>query len=205
MSSVRTKTIMIAPEGVEESIIEGQPYFVMEGDDGVGRIEVYNATHIPILIRHGYTTEREETMVRPGVQAGAGPIDVDELGRGGLQDALRERGVSFPPDASRVALADIADAWNMARSRRGRGTGQAAADARPATPAPAAAPAASTPAPAPLTKAVEEDFGSLSYDDLKGWLVGHGVAFPANPKKADLIRMCQETLAAQAPKAAAAS
>lgn len=185
----RVKTILEAPEGAEESNIEGTTYFVEIDDAGRSIVTTNTPSHVETLKHHGYKVLQEISLAAPAAQKGL--IEIDELGRSGLMAALTDRGTTYPPDASRGDLESIAQAWNQ--SRRGR---PRAVDAAPVAGEPDKEPA--------LVKKADAgpDIDALSYDDLKGWLTAHGVAFPPSPKKADLIRMCKETLAAQKPAAA---
>lgn len=51
-------TVMQAPKGVTQSVIEGHTYEVPAD----GRIKVITDSHIPVLTRHGYTPAVEEDL-----------------------------------------------------------------------------------------------------------------------------------------------
>lgn len=206
---MREKYILQAPDGVEESNIEGTMYW--PDPENEGRIETTNVRHKDVLIRHGYTLDSTVSIMAPAQVKG--PIDHEEMGRSQLASSLKDRGVSYPENGSREELVSIAAAWNQARLRR---SGKAADPA----PAPAPQPVAAAPAPQPHATAetppstpqgggaapadTAVDFTASSYDELKGWLVGHGVAFPANTPKKRLVEMCQEAYAALVAKRQAA-
>lgn len=192
MITNRTRYTLKAPDGVTESLILGLPYW----PDDEGEVTTASPEHRDILKQHGYVQTAEVSIMPPATVRG--PIEVDEMGRSMLAAALQERGVSFPAEADRPMLADIAAAWNAARVRA-RGaqiTAEAITPAAAAAPAPVAtitAPPA-PPAGSGVTDA-EVDFTKESYNDLKGWLTARGVSYPANTPKVQLVEMCQKTLA----------
>lgn len=197
----RVKTNLRAPEGVEESIIEGTYYWP---DPETGEVTTTNENHVKVLRQHGFTVTGTVSIMKPAAALGA--IDHDELGRQGLAAALRERGLSFPESATRSEMAEIAEGWNRAR-RRGNGSVSSAAlqMAQEAPRTPAATFAAPTP-PAPtgatppaggdgdaagaaVTGAV--DFGEATYEELKGWLTARAIAYPGNSSKKALREMAE--------------
>lgn len=198
---MRVKYILQAPEGVSESVIEGTPYWPDEDN----RIETTNPNHLPVLKLHGYKVVTEVALAPPVRVRTHTPIDVDDLGRTGLIDALQARGVSFPEVASRQDLAEIATSWNTARAAP-----QTARAAPPPRPMPTEAPRAAAPAdlsppaqvvhdaaPAPATDKAPHDFAAYGYEDLKGWLSARGVAFQGNAAKKVLIELATKFHAGQ--------
>lgn len=190
---MRTKYILQAPEGVSESVIEGTPYW----PDEDGRVETTNPNHVPVLKLHGYTVVTEVKLAPPVRTRTHAAIDVEDLGRTGLVDALQARGVSYPEAASRQDLAEIAQSWNAARAMPAEAPRPAPPAAPVAAPAPAPAPVAQTPAAAPEARAPSQaanphDFSTYGYEDLKGWLAGRGVEFPGNAAKKVLIDLAQK-------------
>jgi hypothetical protein len=209
--SNRVKYTLAAPYDVTESVIEGTYYWPEDAGDGTYVVTTTNELHRDLLVRHGYTPKGEVSILPPAKAHGA--IETDELGRGQLAAALTERGVSYPLDATRGELAEIADAWNGAR-RRGRlaHTPEKTAAEAPQAPAAVHAPAAQVKPAGEPEKGQgggvegEVDFGEASYDELKGWLAAHGVSFPPNTKKVDLRAMAEQAHAAlKTPKTSAAA
>lgn len=212
----RVKTTLKAPLGVTEACIEGTYYWPDENGD----VDTTNATHAKILTQHGFAKTAEVSIMAPA--AAKGPIDVDELGRAQLQSALSERGLAYPDTASRAELAEIAAGWNAARRRGFQAPAgsrvaaevvarepifETAAAARAAEPRLAAEDAAAGGGAPETVEKIEADpdFGDASYDELKGWLAAHGVAFPPNTPKKTLREMAEtEFTAIKARKAAAA-
>lgn len=198
--SDRVKYLLTAPDGVEESNIEGTMYW----PDEDGRVETTNDRHRDVLLRHGYTLSGQVSIAAPA--ASRGVIEVDELGRAQLAAALAERGLQYPETASRAELAEIAEGWNHAR-RRGRAAQAQVAEARADALAKAeeSESPASTPTPAPAATRGEIDFGAATYDELKGWLAAHGIAYAANTPKVKLREMAEAAFAElKKPRAEAA-
>lgn len=199
---MRIKYILQAPPNASESVIEGTPYW----PDDDGRIETTNPNHIAPLKLHGYKVIEEVSLIAPQRAKVHGMIDVDDLGRTGLIEALDARGVSYPDTAARQDLAEIATSWNKARgapAERPAPAPVAAAKPAPAPPPPQAAtpapaePQAAPPAPPAQAKAeapvkVEHDFSTYGYEDLKGWLSARGVAFQGNAAKKVLVGLAAE-------------
>ena len=201
----RTKHTMKAPDGVEESLIEGTYYFP---DFDNGTVETTNENHVKILAQHGYTLVGSVSITRPAA-LNRGPIDTDELGRAALAAALAERGLSYPEDATRAELAEIAGQWNHANNRRSRGA-PVRAEVRPALapvtaddldddeddkPARAFEPAAVAP---PTEPAVDPAIEKLSLQELRGWLAAHGVVLAIrNPTKAECLKAYRDYQAAK--------
>jgi hypothetical protein len=185
--TLRVKTILQAPEGVEESIIEGVPYYVNEDS----QIESYSQDHVKILERHGYKKVKDETVGRPNSAPSRQqpPIDVEDFGRSQLAEALTERGISFPAAATRTELVDIAENWNARRSAAKVAATQSSQPApRQQTPAAKSQPASvAPPSPqAPRQEAAtldEQDFDTLTHSELKGYLAARGVAFQGNSSR----------------------
>jgi hypothetical protein len=202
---VRTKFRLQAPVDISESNIEGTYYW----PDEDGHVETTNVRHKDLLIRHGYTVVGEVSIMPPAAQKG--PIEVDELGRSQLAQALAERGLSFPDAATRPELVEVAEGWNNAH-RRGRIQRAAPREDQPEPkPASASVQAASEgdepappapPAEAGVAGAV--DFSVATYDELKGWLTARGVAFPPNQPKGKLKELCEQVYAEMKSKAKAA-
>jgi hypothetical protein len=181
----RIKTIMRAPDHTDETNVLGSTYW----PDEDGLIETTNDEHVEILTRFGYSTISKKAIGRPSVTMG--PIDVDELGRQGLTEALRERGLSFPDQATRDDLVAIADAWNVQR-RRAKAV---------------AATAESEPDPMPeQPKSINDapDFSAAGSNELRGWLAARGVAAPATMTKVQLRKAAEDHYVQMtAPKAEA--
>jgi hypothetical protein len=198
---MRTKTTLKAPEGKGETVIDGTYYWP---EEDTGLIETTNASHVETLIRHGYEVQGEVSIVQPAQQLGL--IDIDELGRAGLLDALNMRGLTFPKDATRDVLVEQAHGWNQAR--RGPRPGfkkpeTAPALAAPVEPTPIAP--APDPAPAPQIDADEEedfsppasqvltpDFNAYGRDDLVVWLTSRGVSFKTTASKTALAKLAAD-------------
>lgn len=197
----RIKYVLRAPAAVSESLIDGTPYW--PDDDGL--IETTNPNHITTLKMHGYTVVEEVTLRAPQRARVHGAIDIDDLGRSGLAEALAQRGVSYPETGSRHDLADIAASWNRAHAAPTPAPAPRAAPApAPAAAAPAPAPqaaeAAEAPPPSPpapqaqpqSSAHVEHDFTTYGYEDLKGWLSSRGVPFQGNAAKKVLVGLATE-------------
>lgn len=150
----RIKTILGAPRGVSESVIDGTYYWPEADERFPGRetVETTNADHVRIMKQHGYDVLSQVEAIRPARDLG--PIDVEEMGRTGLADALNARGVSFDQDGTRADLVETARAWNASRRQAARGEGVVA----PPRPAPVAQaePVAAAPVPAVTDGARDE-------------------------------------------------
>lgn len=190
---MRIKYILQAPPNASESVIEGTPYW----PDEEGLIETTNPNHLAPLKLHGYKIVEEVSLVAPQRAKVHSMIDVDDLGRTGLIEALDARSVNYPDASSRQDLVEIALAWNKARGA----PAPAAARAAPAPPARQAAPAApvevqAAPAPTPAQASapakVAHDFSTYGYEDLKAWLAGQGVVFQGNAAKKVLVTLATE-------------
>jgi hypothetical protein len=202
----RVKTQLRAPEGVTESLIEGTYY--IPNEDSL--VETTNGYHVGILTQHGYEIVSEVAIVAPA--RSHGPIEIDELGRGALSQALQERGLSFPTEGSRDDLAEIAQSWNQSLRRPTLAPAPAPRQRVAAVEA-IAEPEADEPAEeeevaeeekveAPAA-AKKYDWADATYDEMKGWCAARGIVFKVLPKKEEMRQMCIDADAkARAPKAA---
>lgn len=175
----RKKTTLHAPDGIDESTIEGTVYW----PDDQGNVETTNPNHVAVLKQHGFTVVSEASIQAPAKSLG--DIDYDELGRAQLFEALKARGQNYPDTATREELATAAAQWNQGR-RRGRAAQAVAAEN------------AQVVTDAEKTKADLEpaEFDTMSVPSLKAWLTDHGVEFaPATPKS-QLVKAAVSTQAA---------
>lgn len=200
----RTKFTLRAPAGVEESAIEGT-YYWPDIDDGT--VETTNEVHKEVLIKHGYTLLGEVAIMR-AVNPNLGLIDVEEMGRSQLLEALSARGLSLDPDSSRAILVEQAQGWNNARRGRSRFQDKPPVEQQfkidPNKPTPTDEVLDETPA-APAARK-RPDFSELSGDDLRGYLSSRGVAFAKTASRTVLVEKANEWYDANtADKAASAA
>jgi hypothetical protein len=173
----RIKTILRAPEGADESVIQGTTYW----PDEDGLIECTNIEHVPILKQHGYVFVQEMTLERPngGVMI---PIEHEELGRQAIAEALEARGVNYPATGSRADLAEIAESWNRARARRPKAEAVAAPE-RPLVDV----------AGSGAVDPEKPDFSATGIKELKAFLVARGVMVPPGMPKNEVQKLAEDT------------
>ena len=116
----RKKWYLQAPDnGTGEAVIEGSYYWPEMGENGIYTIEVTNQHHMEVLVnQHHFQVIGEIEQLPP--PTAFGPIDVEELGRSGLEQALVERGVTWDRSDGRAGMEAAALAWNEARKGRVR-------------------------------------------------------------------------------------